>query len=74
MLDEMVREEPAPRVGRGCCMPYDGVWLKGPTEEEEPIENINASASMQKMKFHRRRNILAHHLWVWQSKCKNMEI
>ena len=68
----MVREPPATQVSRGCCMPNDGVWLEGPTEEL--ILNVNASTSMLKMKFHWRRNILAHHLWVWKSKCKNMDI
>ena len=72
MLDEMVREEPPPRVGRGHCMPNDGMWLDGPTEN--PVEILNASATTLKLKFHRRRNILAHHLWVWKSKCKNGEI
>jgi hypothetical protein len=73
MLDEMVREPPATRVGRGCCMPNDGVWLEGPTEDV--VLNVNASTTnVLKMKFHRRRNILAHHLWVWKSKCKDMEI
>ncbi len=72
MLEEMIREEPAPRIGRGCCMPNDGMWLEGPTEE--PVENINASATTLKMKCHRQRNILAHHLWVWKSRCKNRKI
>ena len=72
MLDEMVREPPPPRVGRGCCMPNNGVWLEGPTDDVDG--NVNASTTNLKMKFHRRRNILAHNLWVWKSKCKDMEI
>ena len=75
MLDEMVREEPPPRIGRGCCMPNDGVWLEGPTEP--PIlsdDNTSRRFTLMKLMFHRRRNILAHHLWVWKSKCKNGEI
>ena len=73
MLDEMVREEPQPRVGRGCQMPNDGIWLEGPTELSSN-ENTSRKFTMLKLQFHRRRNLLAHHLWVWKSKCKNMEI
>ena len=74
MLDEMVREEPPPRVGRGCQMPNDGIWLEGPTELPPLNENTSRKFTMLKLQFHRRRNVLAHHLWVWKSKCKNGEI
>jgi hypothetical protein len=47
LLGKMVREEPAPQVGRGCCMSNNGMWLEGPTEEL--TVNINASATMLKM-------------------------
>jgi hypothetical protein len=67
MLDEMVREEPPPRLGRGCQMPNDGIWLPS-------NENTSKTFTMLKLQFHRRRNLLAHHLWVWKSKCKNREI
>ena len=74
MLDEMVREEPPPRLGRGCQMPNDGIWLEGPTELLPSNENTSKTFTMLKLQLHRRRNILAHHLWVWKSKCKNREI
>ncbi len=74
MLDEMVREEPPPRLGRGCQMPNDGIWLEGPTELLPSNENTSKTFTMLKLQFHRRRNLLAHHLWVWKSKCKNREI
>ena len=32
MLDEMVREQAPPRVGCGCCVLDDCVWLDGHTE------------------------------------------
>ena len=72
MLDEMQREEPPPRVGRGCRMPNDGIWLEGPTEIL--ASNGSNRLTILKLQFHRRRNLLAHHLWVWKSKCKNWEI
>jgi len=74
MLDEMVREEPPPRLGRGCQMPNDGIWLEGPTELLPSNENTSKTFTMLKLQFNRRRNLLAHHLWVWKSKCKNREI
>jgi hypothetical protein len=74
MLDEMIREDPPPRIGRGCCMPNDGVWLEGPTELEIVDDPTNRILNVLKLKFHQRRNILAHHLWVWKSKCKNGEV
>ena len=72
MLDEMVREEPPPRVGRGCQMPNDGLWLEGATELPPSNENCNRKFTMMKLQFHRRRNLLAHHLWVWKSKLINV--
>jgi hypothetical protein len=74
MLDEMIREEPPPRIGRGCCMPNDGIWLEGPTESYIVDDHSDRGLTMLKLKFHRRRNMLAHHVWVWKSKCKNGEI
>jgi hypothetical protein len=74
MLDEMVREDPPPKIGRGCCMPNEGTWLEGPTETALDDSLSNREANARKLHFHRRRNILAHHLWVWKSKCKNGEI
>ena len=73
MLDEMIREEPPPRIGRGCCMPNDGVWLEGPTELGVE-QHVSKTTNLLKLNFHRRRNLLAHHLWVWKSKCKDGEI
>jgi len=75
MLDKMVREEPPARVGRGCHMPEDSVWLDGPTvlsvEDMSPRDDI---AKKLRHDFHRRRNILAMHVAVWKVKCKNGEI
>jgi hypothetical protein len=75
MLDEMVREEPPARVGWGCHMPEDSVWLDGPTvlsvKDMSPRDDI---AKKLRHDFHRRRNILAMHVAVWKVKCKNGEI
>ena len=75
MLDEMVREEPPARVGRGCHMPTDSVWLDGPTvlsaADMSPRDDV---AKKLRHEFHRRRNILAMHVAVWKVKCKNGEI
>jgi hypothetical protein len=75
MLDEMVREPAPPRVGRGCCMPDDGIWLDGPTElSMEDMNPKNAQDKKLRVEFHRRRNILATHIAQWKVKCKNGEI
>jgi hypothetical protein len=34
MLEEMVREEKVSRIGRGCSIGDDNIWLEGPSEEE----------------------------------------
>jgi hypothetical protein len=75
MLDEMVREPPPPRVGRGCRMPNDGMWLDGPTElSVEDMYPQSADGKKERAEFHRRRNILATHIVHWKVKCKNREI
>ena len=76
MLDEMKREPPPERLGRGCQMPDDGgFWLAGPTELTD--EELNPTRRIDKWRrneFHRRRNLLAKHIWWWNVKCKNGEI
>jgi hypothetical protein len=75
MLDEMVREPPPPRVGRGCCMPQDGIWLDGPTVlNVEDMYPRTADGKKERAEFHRRRNILTMHIVHWKIKCKNGEI
>jgi len=76
MVDEMKREPPPERLERGCRMPDAGVWLAGPTvltdEELHPTMRID---KLLRNEFHRRRNILAKHIWWWNvNKCKNGEI
>ena len=73
MLDEMTREELPPKIGHGCCMPNDGVWLEGPTELGVE-QHVSKTTNLLKLNFHQQRNLLAHHLWVWKSKCKDGEI
>ena len=75
MLDEMVHEEPSQRVGRGCHMPKDSLWLDGPTELSDEDKNQQEAISKKlRHDFHRRRNILAMHVCVWKVRCKNGEI
>ena len=74
MLDKMEREEAPPRIGRGCHMPYDGMWLEGPSAVGPTTGKRTQQDKEMSMDFHRRRNILADHIRVWKSKCKSGEI
>ena len=67
MLDEMVREEKAPRIGRGCSIGDDNVWLEGPSEEV-PVLPSDAVQRSLKVKFDKRRMLLCHHLKHWKEK------
>ena len=67
MLDEMVREEKAPRIGRGCSIGDDNVWLEGPTEEVIVLPSDAVQRSL-KVKFDKRRMLLCHHLKHWKEK------
>lgn len=71
MLDEMVREPPTNRIGRGCRMPNDGMWLAGPTEPDQ--KKLNRLDKKLRSQFDARRTLLAHHLRVWKEKCKGMK-
>jgi hypothetical protein len=73
MLDEMEREEAPPRIGRGCHMPHEGMWLEGPSDPP-PTGKRTQQEKEWSIQFHRRRNILADHLRVWKSKCKAGQI
>ena len=56
-------------------MPEDGLWLDGPTELS--IDDVNpkdADAQQIRREFHRRRNLLATHVYMWKQKCRNGEI
>jgi hypothetical protein len=64
MLDEMVREAPPERIGRGCRMPNSGMWLNGPTVLE-PVR-LNRLDMKLRCKFDERRMLLANHLRVWK--------
>ena len=75
MLDKMRREPPAERLGRGCQMPDSGMWFSGPMELESLDKNpTTKEGKLLRHEFHRRRNILAKHVWWWNVKCKNGEI
>jgi hypothetical protein len=75
MLDEMKREPPPERLGRGCQMPNSGMWLAGPTELTNEERNVTSRIEKQiRNKFHQRRNLLAKHIWWWNVKCNNKEI
>jgi hypothetical protein len=54
MLDEMVCEQAPPRVGCGCCVLDDCVWLDGHTELSMKDKNpCNAHEKHQQHEFHR---------------------
>jgi len=74
MLDEMERKDAPPRIGRGCHMPHEGMWLEGPSDPPPPTGKRTQQEKEWNIQFHRRRNILADHLLVWKSKCKGGEI
>ena len=65
----MEREEALPRIGRGCKMPYDGMRLEGPLDAEVPTGKCMQQEKEWSIEFHRRRNILADHIRVWEMKC-----
>jgi len=75
MLDEMKREQSPERLGRGCRMPDGGMWLSGPTEQpHDEGPNTSRIIKLMRNEFHRRRNLLAKHIWWWNVKCKNGEL
>ena len=55
-------------------MPYEGMWLEGPSDVEPPTGKRTQQEKECSIEFHRRRNILADHIHVWKSKCKSGEI
>ena len=57
---------------RRICHVHGPQLLEGPTEIL--ASNGSNRLTILKLQFHRRQNLLAHHLWVWKSKCKNWEI
>ncbi len=75
MLDEMKREPPPERLGHGCQMPDGGMWLAGPAElTDEELHPTSRIDKWRRNEFHRRRTLLAKHIWWWNVKCKKGEI
>jgi len=71
MLDEMTKDDANSKIGRGCCLPNDGMWLEGATEMTVvDTKRLNKQARQLSMKFHSRRKILATHLHIWRIKSK----
>lgn len=69
MLDEMKREETPPRIGQGCRMPHNKMWLKGPTVAKFIGGNSNKQEKAWSIDFHWQRNLLGDHIQVWKNKC-----
>jgi hypothetical protein len=66
MLDEMMKDDSKSKIGRGVCLPNDGIWLAGHTPKPV-ISTISSNKTKElSIKFHERRSILATHLNVWQ--------
>ena len=68
MLDEMVRDDMVPRVGRGCSIGTDGIWLSGHTTTNTD-KHTSVDRRLQK-EFYDRRQRLAHHLRHWKEKLR----
>lgn len=67
MLDEMTKDDSNSKIGRGICLPNDGMWLDGPTATQHTKMQRNKKEKEERMKFHDRRLILARHLRVWRT-------
>ena len=68
MLDEMTKDDANSKIGRGICLPKDGIWLDVPTETLHRVIQIqnNMVAKELSIKFHERRKILITHLKKWR--------
>ena len=68
MLDEMNRDEPTPRVGRGCSIGNDRIWLEGHSDESDmPLLHTGNDFHL-KRQFDKRRSLLCHHLKHWKDR------
>ena len=65
MLDEMTKDDANSKIGRGICLPNDGIWLDGPTATSQLGIKDNKIAKELSIKFHEHRKILATHLKTW---------
>jgi hypothetical protein len=66
-LDEMTKDDANSKIGRGICLPNDGIWLEVPTAtSHHRVIKDNKVKKELSMKFHERRKILAIHLRKWR--------
>jgi len=67
MLDEMTKDDSNSKIGRGICLPNDGMWLDGPSATQHTKTKMSKKEKEERMNFHDRRLILATHLRVWRT-------
>ena len=66
MLDEMSKDDANSKIGRGICLPNDGMWLDVSTTNSQGVINNKKVAKELSRIFHERRTKLARHLHQWR--------
>jgi hypothetical protein len=67
MLDEMTKDDSKSKIGRGICLPNEGMWLAGHTAM--PVEELTLNKKEKRelsIQFHERRELLTTHLNLWR--------